>query len=360
MSNKTIVISGEAAEGSGALAGWSGQGTMMRSDLLTALDAAGAPRAWAPRAKSAKAQAGHAIRRLDNRGYRVRAATRSSADKVRRDAGARSWDARWTVAIDHSASAEVGDAVGRVTCAFELTGDELSFTGDGALGAEVTEIFAALRDAEIYQAGEVTAWLSRILCTELGCTRFGVGYYCPPGSRPMANALCAALMTKWGHAWICPLLPVATTDELKTGIARGLSDDVSAISGAMRAARAAATAEGKPDMAPSRAAQLLRGLGEVRERVSAYLGLCGQAIVAPIVAELNAAIEDLNRIATATDQRAALLEIDPDDFSAPPSVAAPAPAPIVVAPPTYRVPAPAPADLPPSDSDIRFGLLELD
>lgn len=308
---KNIVISGQAAEGSGALAGWRGQGTMTRGDIVAALASAGLSDALAPREKSYRAQAGQAVRRLDNRGYVVRSAARSSAVKLARIAGTRAWDARWTVSATNAATADVGDASGRVVATFELNGAELTGEGDAGLIAEVTEIFNALRDAQTFQAGEVTAWLSSALCRHMGATGYSLGYYVPATSRAQANALCAALMARgWGRDWACPLLPVATSDELRIGIVRSLEDDIAAVAGAIASSAGEAAAEGRAAMQPGRAAQFLRTLTDVEGRLDAYRALCGEARVAPVKATLRAMIEDLRRICGDTATRGAMLEMD--------------------------------------------------
>jgi hypothetical protein len=259
----------------------------------------------------------------------------------------------------------------------ELTGTELEFKGDTGLAATVGGIFDELRDAEVYQAGDVTDWMQRFL-RGLGATRFGVGYYVPNAGRTRANAVCASLASRWGTAWICPLLPVATTEELRQGIARGFSEDVQACVASFVVASGAAKAEGK-ELSGGEANRLLRVLGDISERVVSYRGLCGDDIIRPIVESMNGMITELQAIArrNGTEVRGSLLELDAP-VSAPAPVE-PSPAEraaeraaqerqaaasvVVVTPPApFKVPAPA-APLPPSEpngTDERFGLLELD
>lgn len=316
MSN--IIIAGQAAEGSGALVGWSGQGALSRADILAALAAADCPASWAPAAKSCKAHAGQAVRRLDAIGYIVRAARRSDTDRAIERATGRTWEARWIVSRSHASSAEVGDAAGEVELTVELADGELTCKGDSHLSAQVRSIFEALRDAESYQAGDVTTWLARVLINELGATRFGVGYYVPAGSRARANALVTSMSIRWGRAWICPALPVATSDELKMGIVRGLEDDVRAVQAVLVRERSMAREAKKGDMSPATAARLLRSVGEMSERVGAYRALCGDALVRPVVALLRSLTDDLGAIADATSIRGSLIEMDgPTEPAAP-------------------------------------------
>lgn len=318
---KSIIIAGEAAEGSGALVGWRGQGSLALRDIRAALEAAGCPSDWAPPAESCKAHAGEAVRALNARGYIVRAARRTDQDRRIARATGSTWEARWTVSVSSASTAAVGESAGRVVLSFELRGAELTVAGDDVLGREVTEIFNAKRDAEAFQAGRVTEWLSRTLQRHLGATRLGLGWYVPAGSRPRANALCMAMASVWGCAWICPLLPVATSEELKIGVARGLVDDVAAIEKTLANERNAATEAKLSEISPAVAARLLRSVTEVTERVAAYRVLCGPA-VDPAIARLQGLAAQLGTLADASSQRFALLELAEGP-------AAPAPAPEV-------------------------------
>lgn len=351
---KRLVISGQAAEGQGALAGWRGQGSLTRAAIVQALADAGLPASLAPAAKSARAQAGDAVRRLNGRGFVVRAGKRTAAEKVRERAGERLWDARWIVSRSHAETAEVGDAAGQVVATFELWGDDLRGEGPGIV-REVIEIFEALRDSEIYAAGDVTTWLQRVLYREMGATGYSIGHFVPAQHRASANALCAAMSTRWGRSWSVPLLPVATSDELRAGIARSLADDVAAISDSISAAVISAADEGRSQMTPGRAMQLLRSLSEVAERLAAYRPLCGEAAIAPIIVRLNELTTGLNALVTDTARRGAMLELD--DAPRPVAIVEPLveyeppPAPAPAARPSYGFRAPRTSALP-SNAEI--------
>jgi hypothetical protein len=304
------VVAGASADGHGALIGWSGMGELSRSVVLSVLRAAGLSETWAPRAKSATAHAGHAIGLLNHHGYIAR---RAKGSDTPRGAGRRQWRARWVVAVADASTAEVGEKVGEVVLSVELPseGDDLILTGSASLAARVRAEYAGLRDAEIYQAGDVTAWLARTLRDHCGATSFGVGYYVPAAGRAVAGRLAAALSARWGAGWICPLLPVATGDELRVGIARGLADDVRTVATALESARKAARAESPPksEIGPGKAAGLLRDLGAVQDRLAAYRLLCGDAVIAPIVAEIGALAGTLGKLADDASLRFALLDL---------------------------------------------------
>jgi hypothetical protein len=299
------IVAGAAAEGYGALAGWAGLGELRRAEILAALAEADLPADWAPVAKSAIAHAGGAVAALNNRGYISRRARTETTRGTRRD-----WKARWVVAVADAAAAEVNEPVGRVVLSVELRdGDDLAIEGHAALAERVRGEYAALREAEIYAAGDVTAWLSRILSTRCGATRFGTGYYVPAAGRETANKLSAALKKRWGAGWIAPLLPVATSDELKVGVASGLADDVAGIKRSLEARRETAKRENRTDARPGEAAALGRELADIHERVAAYRLLCGDAVVAPIVAEIAALRETLRKLTDDASLRFSLLEL---------------------------------------------------
>lgn len=378
---KNIIIAGQAAEGAGALVGWRGRGALSLDQIVAALVAAGCPADWAPRPESCKAHAGEAIRALNGEGYIVRSAVRSDQDRRLAKATGRTWDARWYVARSAASTANVGESAGQVLVTFELHGEELVASGDTELAARVIEVFRAKRDTEAFESGRVTEWLARTLQNHLGCTTLGLGWYIPSGSRTLANALCVAMSTRWGHSWICPALPVADSDELRIGIARGLEDDVRAIEKTLANERA--QRDDKREISEAVAARLLRSVGELAERVSAYRALCGNAVDAA-VSLIKALTEDLARIADATSIRGSLLELaEPPAPPLPPEVspaeraadvaaamrqaAARANDPVATSPTTHRVSAPPTVELadvidPKADnSDLeRASLLEWD
>lgn len=305
---KDIIIAGQAAEGSGALIGWNGRGTATRPKIINALESAGLPASWAPKSKSAQAQAGQATRPLNNLGYIVRRDKRGDY----RNASTLTWDARWIVSKALSSSAKVGDAAGEVVATFELRGDELTADQDSyaTLAIEVIQRYEALRDDEVYQAGEVTQWLANILMNECGATRFGNGYYVPKQHRTRATKLAkAAFLMGWGCGWIYPLLPVASCEELRQGIARGLEEDIASLADSLESARKSATEAGKSEVQPGVAAAILRNLVTVSERLMAYQPLCGSAVLERAVISLGKLRTTLESLCDATSQRGAMLDI---------------------------------------------------
>lgn len=303
------IIAGAAADGHGAILGWQGKGELTRSQLLQALAAAGLPSEWAPEPKSSVAQAGRAVASVADRSYRT-----SRAPAVK---GA-TWAARWIVELVNASSAQVGDAAGSVVLTVELSkGGTLTCEGRQDIAGEIETRYAELTGAELYQAGDVTGWLRSVLYQRAGATAFGIGYYVKAEGRDVAGRLAAAMVDlEWGSGWISPLLPVATTDELRVGIARGLTDDVRRVAAALETDRAAARRDNRAEVRPGQAAALLRDLAAVNERVASYRALCGDAVIAPTVAEIAALHATLSALCDATSQRGAMLELDGDAIPA--------------------------------------------
>lgn len=297
------IIAGAAAEGHGAIIGWKGEGELTRAQLLQALAAAGLPAAWAPEPKSSVAQAGRAVASVADRSYRT-----SRAPAVK---GA-TWAARWIVEHVNAASAQVGDAAGSVVLTVELSkGGELTCQGRRDVATEIETRYAELTGAELYQAGDVTGWLRQTLYQRAGATAFGIGYYVKADGRDVASRLAAAMVElEWGSGWIAPLLPVATSDELRIGIARGLTDDVRRVAASLESERAAARRDDRTEIRPGQAAALLRELAEVDTRTDAYLALCGAEIMAPTVAEMRALHATLSALCDASAVRFAMVEMN--------------------------------------------------
>lgn len=374
-----IIVAGAIAEGHGAIVGWSGLGTLSRARIIAALAATGLPADWAPAAKSTIAHAGRSLRALKHRGYVVR--------RARRGTEMTTWDARWIVFRADASGAKVGDVAGEVVLSVELHGDDLLLVGDLELGELVRVAYVARRDAELYSAGDVTGWVRRLLYRECGATAFGVGYYIPQPGRERATRIVSAVAgeASWGAGWINPLLPVATSDELRIGIARGLVDDVRGVSRSLESARAQAQREKRADVTPATAARLLGELAKIHERVVAYRLLCGDAIIAGPVAEIAALRQTLGSLTDDASLRFAMLDLNdaaeparqPEPVASSPAeraadvalAARRASAPVVPSRLT-RGPAPAPVEqakvesalekLEKSDAEQRFSLIELD
>ncbi len=308
-----IALAGAAAEGSGALTGWNGLGSLSRAAIIEVLEEADLPTEWAPNAKSAIGHAGNAVGALKNLGFFTRRARGAKWEKFSSLTDAkREYRARWIVAVNLAKGANVGDAAGKVVLTIELRdgSDELFVDGDTQLAERVSTDYTIARDSELFKAGDITSWLSSTLVSRCRAARYAMGYYVPAAGREVASRLINALSSRWGTNWASPLLPVATSTELKIGIARGFYDEVRGVARSLQAAREAARKDKKADISPAIAARLLRDLLDVDTRAAAYRVIVGEEALQDAIAEMVTLREVLAPIADDSSQRFAMLELD--------------------------------------------------
>lgn len=300
------LVAGAAAEGHHAIVAWMGTSQTTRGKLVEALTSIGRE-SWAPRAPNARAQAGSSIAALARNGLDVRAERKGETTELA------SGEHVWTVGrVNHAG--QVGSDYGKVLCRFHLAGSTLAFSGDETIGAPVVAAFTARMAAETLKSGDVTSWLTRTMARELRAVRFGaLGFLIPARHVAAAKALCNAVAAApFGTGWVDGL-PVATSDQLRDGIVRGLTDEVDTILERLaseretaRSAKAEATeaamfraeadsrhaqaAALSGDIGPKRVETFLRDLRDVAGRIVAY----GQVLGAERVANARDAVRKAN------------------------------------------------------------------
>lgn len=297
------VVAGAVAEGHGVLVGWHGDRQITRAVLLEALTGIGRE-AWAPKPKDARAQAGRAMAAAGS-SYHVKADRKGA---VTRNEGANvSGQHTWRLGqIDNMG--QPGDAYGRTVLLMTLEPDgRLHGAGDQVISGRIVADYADRCARELYASADLTAWLSGILSAHCGGVDYAVGWYIPAKHRDAAIALCNAVSaTGWGNSWLGskerPALPIATCDELRDGIARGLKDEVAQVLAKLHTEREAAKAEKDRrlaalrditdtkalleaevaarklagDIGPQRASTFLKDLKTVATRVIAYSEILGE------------------------------------------------------------------------------------
>lgn len=303
------MVAGAVAEGHHAIVAWSGSSGMTRGALLEALTAIGRQE-WAPRAPNARAQAGSAIAGLGRSGLHVRS--------QRKGSDATAGEHTWTVgAVNHTG--DVGSQYGTVEVRFKLAGDKLTFEGSQGVGSSVLADFSARMAAELYKSSDVTSWLARTLRWKLDGVRFGaLGWLVPARHVDAARQLCEAVSgAGFGSDWVTGL-PVATSDQLRDGVVRGLVDEVMAVVNQIaeerrsaKAAREAAIAMATEnrsadqldiavklagDIGTTRAATHLRELRAIGGRVVAYGQVLGEARVDRAQRHIRDAIASLEAV----------------------------------------------------------------
>ena len=301
--DRADLIAGAIAEGHGVLVCWSGASRqrklrlpskITRGKIVAALESIGRA-AEAPNAKSAHAQAGRAVQSLTAHGYHVRAATREEYPEMT------TGQVRWTVGkVNHTG--KVGDEFGTLVLTITLADDALAFDGDENLAKIVLDDFNARTASDVYQGADVTEWLGNLLRRKHGAVEYGMGWYVPAKERVAAGALCAAIAeTGFGTSWVGgrgrPALPIATCDELRDGILRGLTEEVETLLDRLATERETAKTERKAgDIGERRAATFLNELREINRRIDAYGLMMGGERVTAARAAVHAAIVELEAV----------------------------------------------------------------
>lgn len=299
------LVAGARAEQQGALVGWTGRNELSRAMISAARAAAGAPAEWDPKPKSAHAHAGAAVGKLSRGGLVPRVARDVTAADKRRGVAS-----RWIVSRPNTAG-QVGDTAGRIAMTAELMqSGALVLDGDPVLCADVRGDYDRLCAGELYAAADVTAWLAGVLRNRLGAVRLAQAWYVRHGNVALAAALCEAVSEVWGTDWLLPALPVATSAQLRAGLARGLTTEARDVLDDLARQRKAATEAKRADIGPAAAATLLARLTTVAERATQYAVILGAEHLGDIRKVLRAAIDTVEPLADGTSQRGAMLELD--------------------------------------------------
>jgi hypothetical protein len=291
------IVAGASKVRDGALVGWSGRGKRTRGQIQAALVSAGLPAAWAPEAKTARAQAGAIMAAINHDGFVARAV---EADGQTREQ--RGWIAKWNIGgvDDLQTGKGVGDSFGSVAMVATLDRDE-RLTVDVGLNAHLASLAAQLRaryearrEAEEFAAGDVTAWLGQIMRERMAGIGYGPGSYYVRHERAIqAERLCTALKGQgWGGSWILPALPIATSQQLREGLVASLVDEARDVLVAYGEARDAAATSGKP-ISDKIALGLDERMKVVLERAQGFAALLGDAHVALLRSTVRAAIEEI-------------------------------------------------------------------
>lgn len=282
------LVAGAVAEGHGVMTGWRGLGQMTRAALSEAL-ASVEMTELLPAPMSARAQAGQAVGRYNGLGYVVRVARKA------KDA---TWAARWTIGAVKSEN-KAGESYGDIVLAVELSEDgTLTFDGDQAMADSILADYQSRISSEVYQAGDITAWLNRVLHKEYLAVDFALGLYIRHQHAAKAEALLGAVMNAgWGRGWGLPAIPVADSDQLRDGIVRGLQDEVAGVMQRLETEREVARTERKAgDIGERRAGSFLKELRSIGTRIAAYGAVLGEDRVAKCRETVRLAVVSLETL----------------------------------------------------------------
>lgn len=298
------VIAVSDSTGNGVVIAWNGRRTIKRAELTAALAKVGAED-MAPKANSARAQAGRTVQCLSQHGYVVRVERRNAAEVAAdRKAGkqVQEYDARWTVGrVNHAATAAEQDseALGKRVLQITLIGDKLTFVGDADLGRSVLNGYQQRIGEEQYQSGDITAWLGGKLRKHCDAVQFGaLGWYVPPKHAARAGELCQAVAsTGFGSGWVLPGLPITTSEILRDGILSGLTDEVDALMDQLASERKAAKElRESGDIGHKRAGTFLADLRKIGERVAGYATVLGGERILVAKARIRTGIAELEAV----------------------------------------------------------------
>ena len=287
------LVSGASAEGHGVITDWYGRGDRTREQLIDVATVAEIPREWLPPVKDARVQLSRACAQVAGNAYRVRPVRKTlvgpdATDTERQEhARANAWTGRYSMArLADGRDLRAGEADGTTVLVVTLWETEdasprLAF--EGAPGEQTDALITAVREQferriaqERYVAADVTKWLGDLLRRRLGAVKLGRAWYIPRETKTVAEGLVDALRTSgWGHSWLYPPLPVATTAQLSMGLALGLQDELTGIMHDLDMARKTARDAGRADIGPRAVDSFTRRVNEVDERVTRHRALLG-------------------------------------------------------------------------------------
>lgn len=300
------LVAGAAAEGHGALTDWLGRGSRSGT-AVHAITAGIIPVEWNPAPKDAPVQLGRAMQTVAGSRYVAKPVRKSKNPAIRET---ETWLARWIlVSIPVASEVQAGKAFGAIALVATLTGDEnvssltceTEPTDDPDLAQERAQLCTAVREnynvlvaTQVHTASDITRWLGYTLRRRFNALRYGRAYYVPAETREIAERLVNAFRSdNWGHNWMYPALPVATSGELSLGLALSLALDVQELADDVGIARRAARDEGRPDIGPVALRHAREKLDVIRARLNFYAARLGESR-----AEVDEPIKDLDVVFT--------------------------------------------------------------
>jgi len=301
------------AVASGKAFSWDGQGEFTRADLLAVLRAAGLPESWAPSPTSPKALAGLVVTGENRHGLiakpeRLGKGSRKARVVVGADGMPRQYVSRWT--IQEPSHGNVGEHAGTILATATVWVDgSITVDGDPTIKARVETEYNRRRDEEVYEAGQVTAWLQSTICREWHAIKH-YGWYIPARHVDAAMRLYNAIKSQWGN-WRIPM-PMVTCDALRAGLTKSLADEVNRILADIEREHQAGlvATPRRMQLTPTRAAAFLAQLSELGARAGKHVEVLGGEYATKVRDGIAVAMRSLEDLCTPGDVRASLLELD--------------------------------------------------
>lgn len=294
------IVAGAQVAGSGILIGWWGKGELVLGRIVEVLGISGIARDLAPSAVGTEAQLAAAVRTLQRGGLVARSVeVLEGSDHV----------SRWIVglAVDADQDASIGDAFGRRHLVVTLAKDgTIDCDGNDEMAATVRAEYQRRIDAEVLSGAKVSAWLTKLLRTRFAAAKLGGNWYIRAEHVAEAGRLTAALSAVWGKEWM-PAIPVATTDQLRRGLAAAFIEEAQAVLEDLADKRSKAREAGRPDITPRMAAGLLVTLREIAERAVSMGQILGEDAIGNVRAEVLAVVATVDPLCDVAAQRGALI-----------------------------------------------------
>ena len=291
--------------------GWSGSGSIARGDLVRALGEA-------PDPKAASTQLARAVDTLRGRWDASQVTAGLPPGVIR----------RWQIGRGAAHTARLGGEYGTVLAVIDLDRrGNLACEGQGDIVAAVRGEYHSRLDAEVLQAGDVTAWLGTVLRERFSATRAAGNYLVPPGSKTAARALCARLRTAWGAHWVLgamtpdgPSLGRSISDvgSIIGALWQGTADEITEVAALWERTAEEAGKRGAPVGPAACRTALARLEGTAAEpgladRVRAFARTAGAGVARALITRANAlhaAVQEELARTDGTVIRALMIEID--------------------------------------------------
>jgi len=291
--------------------GWSGSGSIARGALMRALGEA-------PDPKAASTQLARAVDTLRGRWDASQVTAGLPPGVIR----------RWQIGRGAAHTARLGGEYGTVLAVIDLTRrGSLACEGQADIVDAVRGAYHSRLDAEVLQAGDVTAWLGTVLREDHGATRAGSNYLVPPQHKAGARALCARLRTAWGAHWVLggmtldgPSLGRSISDVASVigALWQGTADEITEVAALWERTAEEAGKRGAPvgPAACRTALARLEGTADepgLADRVRAFARTAGAGVARALIVRANAlhaAVQEELARTDGTVVRALMIEID--------------------------------------------------
>lgn len=331
------LVAGAAAEGHGVLTGFNGRGPLTHGAIVKIIVGAGFPESWAPSLVSAHRHAGRAVSILNQNGYVVRADRTKSqrrnekktaddvaietalteqaksdtfAAEVLRDRQIENdelptWQARWYVMSTGARGVKVGESAGHIVMIATLDQNgvlQLDCRNED-LKQRVRTDYETRFEREEHAASDVSEWLKSTLVGKFRAAKLGGNWYVKKQHAADAERLLTAFAKAgWGENFLLPALPVATSEQLLSGLTASFEREVADVLGEYHLLANDAREEGK-EISSKVSLRILGNLRDLTERCLGYAALLGSDRMASLQDQIVAAATEIETTVAGLSQR---------------------------------------------------------